>query len=144
MAFLLNRFELVGTLTRDPEMKSTQNGKNFCVLSIAQNEKDSSGNQKTTFLSAFVWGQAAEFACAYSHKGDTVYMEGKVGTKDETIGERRITSIVLTASRFQIVRSKATYNGGSAQPAPSGDTPASSPTSEPEIQLDISSDDLPF
>lgn len=143
MAFTLNRFEAVGNLTRDLELRESTNGRKYCFIGIAQNEKDRQGNEMTTFLNATLFGQPAEYACTYAHKGDTVYIEGRITTRTvEDAGKKR-TETNLNASRFMIVRSVGTKTGVTTPQ----DTPAQTPVSgseDPFEGIDITSDDLPF
>lgn len=147
MAFTLNKFEAVGNLTRDLELRESTNGRKYCFIGIAQNEKDRQGNEMTTFLNATLFGQPAEYACTYAHKGDTVYIEGRITTRTvEDAGKKR-TETNLNASRFMIVRSVGSRAGASTG-ADFGTAPqASAPAADfpdADLQLDISSDDLPF
>ena len=149
MAFTLNRFEAVGNLTKDLELKESANGRKYCFLGIAQNEKDRQGNEMTTFLNATLFGQPAEYACTYAHKGDTVYIEGRITTRtveDAGTGKKR-TETNLNASRFMIVRSVGSRTGASMVADQNMAPQASAPATEfpdADLQLDISSDDLPF
>lgn len=142
MAFTLNRFEVVGNLTRELEIRETTTGRKYCFLGVAQNSKDRQGNESTMFLNVTLWGQPAEYACTYAHKGDTVYLEGTISARTvEDAGKKR-TETSLNANRMMIVRSKtgpsAVQGGATQTSAPASDFP------EADLQLDISSDDLPF
>lgn len=142
MAFTLNRFEVVGNLTRELEIRETTTGRKYCFLGVAQNSKDRQGNESTMFLNVTLWGQPAEYACTYAHKGDTVYLEGTISARTvEDAGKKR-TETSLNANRMMIVRSKtgssAVQGGATQASAPASDFP------EADLQLDISSDDLPF
>lgn len=143
MAFTLNRFEAVGNLTRDLELRESTNGRKYCFIGIAQNEKDRQGNEMTTFLNATLFGQPAEYACTYAHKGDTVYIEGRITTRTvEDAGKKR-TETNLNASRFMIVRSVGTKTGVTTPQDTSVQAPVSG-SEDPFDGIDITSDDLPF
>lgn len=143
MAFTLNRFEAVGNLTRDLELRESTNGRKYCFIGIAQNEKDRQGNEMTTFLNATLFGQPAEYACTYAHKGDTVYIEGRITTRTvEDAGKKR-TETNLNVSRFMIVRSVGTKTGVTTPQDTSVQTPVSG-SEDPFDGIDITSDDLPF
>lgn len=83
--FSLNRAQLVGNLTRDPEMRYTPNGQAVCSFSVATNRRwrDKDGNQQdqTEFHNIVAWGKLAEIANQYLKKGNKVYIEGRLQTR---------------------------------------------------------------
>jgi len=82
--FSLNRAQLIGNLTRDPEMKTLPNGLPVCSFGVATNRRwrDKDGNQKedTQFHEVTVWGKMAEWASQMLAKGKRVYVEGRLQT----------------------------------------------------------------
>lgn len=77
----LNSVNIMGNLTRDPELKYTNSGKSVCNLSIANNRIYSSGGEKVTEVSYFdveVWGAVAENCAKYLSKGRGVIVEGRL------------------------------------------------------------------
>lgn len=77
----LNSVNIMGNLTRDPEMKYTPSGKAVCALSIANNRVYSSNNEKVTEVSYFdveVWGAPAENCAKYLTKGSGIIVEGRL------------------------------------------------------------------
>lgn len=85
MAFSLNRAQVVGNLTRDPEMRYTPNGQAVCNFGVATNRRwrDKDGNQQeqTEFHNIVAWGKLAEFSSQFLHKGNKVYVEGRLQTR---------------------------------------------------------------
>jgi len=78
---MLNSVNIIGNLTRDPEIKYTSSGKSVCNLSIANNRTYTSNGQKTTEVSYFdveVWGVIAENCAKYLAKGRGVAVEGRL------------------------------------------------------------------
>jgi single-strand DNA-binding protein len=76
MAKSLNRVQLIGNLTRDPEIRYTPAGKGVCSLSIANNRVYIKNGEKVTEVSYFdidVWGQVAENCFKYLKKGFRSY-----------------------------------------------------------------------
>ena len=68
----MNKVFLIGNLTRDPEMRSTQSGVPFCNFSIAVNRRfrnAQTGQQETDFLNIVAWRQLAELCGRYLTKG---------------------------------------------------------------------------
>ncbi len=100
----LNKVQLIGNLGRDPEVRSTQNGKKVVTLNIATSEnwKDASGNrvERTEWHRVVIWNEPlGEIAEKYLAKGAKVYIEGKLTTrkwKDPDGHDRYSTEIHLT------------------------------------------------
>ena len=82
--YSLNRAMVMGNLTRDPEMRYTPNGQAVCNFSIATNrrwkDKDGNNQEQTEFHNAVAWGKLAEFTSQWLHKGNRVYVEGRLQT----------------------------------------------------------------
>src|SRR3989304_4876555 len=102
MARSLNKLQLIGNLTKDPEMRYTSNGSAVTNFSIATNRqwKDSSGkeNDEVTFHRVVAWGKLAEICSQYLKKGSKVYAEGRVSNrkwKDQQNVEHMTTEVVL-------------------------------------------------
>lgn len=82
----LNKVQLIGNLTRDPELKALPSGQQVCSFSLATNEtyKDkNTGNkvEKAEFHNCVAWGRTAEIIAQYSKKGSGLYIEGKLQTR---------------------------------------------------------------
>ncbi len=77
----LNSVNVMGNLTRDPELKYTTSGKSICNISIANNRVYSKGGEKVTETSYFdveVWGVVGENCAKYLAKGSGVIVEGRL------------------------------------------------------------------
>jgi len=77
----LNSVNMMGNLTRDPEMKYTPSGKAVCTFAIANNRVYTKNAEKVTEVSYFdvdVWGQAAENCAKYLLKGSGIIVEGRL------------------------------------------------------------------
>ena len=67
---MYNRIILMGRLTRDPELRTTQSGVTMCNFSVAVDRKFQKGTEKQTdFFDIVCWRNAAEFVSKYFHKG---------------------------------------------------------------------------
>ena len=79
----MNKVYLIGTLTRDPELRSTQSGVDVCNFSIAVNRrfKDGNGNQQTDFFNIIAWRQLAGLCNKYLAKGRKVAISGSIQTR---------------------------------------------------------------
>lgn len=89
----MNKVFLIGNLTRDPEMRSTQSGVAVCNFSIAVNRcfKNANGKQETDFLNVIAWRQLAELCGKYLAKGRKVAVTGSIQTRtyDAKDGSKR-------------------------------------------------------
>ncbi len=77
----LNSVNIMGNLTRDPELKSTPSGKAVCKMSIANNRIYVKNNERVTEVSYFdidVWGTVAENCAKYLKKGSGIIVEGRL------------------------------------------------------------------
>lgn len=77
----LNSVNILGNLTRDPEIKYTSAGRSVCNLSLANNRIYSKEGQKVTEVSYFdieVWGVVAENCAKYLSKGSGIVVEGRL------------------------------------------------------------------
>ena len=77
----LNSVNIMGNLTRDPELKYTQSGKSVCSISIANNRVYSRGEEKvkeTSYFDVEVWGAVAENCAKYLTKGSGIIVEGRL------------------------------------------------------------------
>ena len=80
-----NKVTIIGSLGKDPDIKKTQNDKEFAILSVATSEffKDKEGNseQKTEWHNITVFTpHFVNLIKEYPKKGDTVYVEGSLST----------------------------------------------------------------
>jgi len=99
--YSLNKVQLIGNLTRDPEMRQLPTGVAVASFSVATNQvwNDQNGvrQEKAEFHDIVAWRKLAEIAGQILRKGGKVYVEGKLQTREWT-GEdgvkRRKTEIV--------------------------------------------------
>ena len=101
----LNSVNIMGNLTRDPELKYTNSGKSVCNLSIANNRVYSSGGEKVTEVSYFdieIWGVVAENCAKYLSKGRGIIVEGR-------LRQDRWEKDVKTQSRVRIAASSVHF-----------------------------------
>ena len=77
----LNSVNVMGNLTRDPELKSMPSGKGVCRMSIANNRIYTKNGERVTEVSYFdieVWGVVAENCAKYLKKGSGIIVEGRL------------------------------------------------------------------
>ena len=95
---------LWGNLTRDPDFRSTREGKSVCGVTVAISKKY--GNRDiVVFIDCTFWGKTAEIVSEKFHKGDPIYVEGKLEMDqwdDKTTGQKR-SKIKLNARTFSFL-----------------------------------------
>ena len=105
MSGYLNRVQLIGNLGRDPEVRTTQGGKQVVTLNIATSEswrdaQSGERRERTEWHRVVIWNEGlGDIAEKYLVKGAKVYVEGKLTTNkwtDNAGVERYSTEIHLT------------------------------------------------
>ena len=96
----VNKVILVGNLGQDPESRFTPQGTAVTNLSVATNEswKDQNGDiqERTEWHRVVMYGRMAETAVEYMRKGQMVYVEGRLNTReweDQNQVKRKTTEI---------------------------------------------------
>jgi len=88
MARSLNRVQLIGNLTRDPELRYTPSGAAVCTFGIATNRSwtTDSGEKReeVDFHNIVAWRKLAELCSQFLVKGRKVYVEGRLSTRSWT------------------------------------------------------------
>jgi single-strand DNA-binding protein len=86
MARSLNRVQLIGNLTRDPELRYTPQGTAVCSFGLATNRSwtTETGEKKeeAEFHRIVAWNKLAELCSQFLTKGKKVYLEGRLSTKN--------------------------------------------------------------
>ena len=103
MARSLNRVQLIGNLTRDPELRYTPNGTAVCSFSIATNRNwtTDTGEKKdeVEFHRIVSWNKLAELCSQFLTKGRKVFVEGRLTTRSWTAQDgtqKQTTEIVIS------------------------------------------------
>ena len=99
----LNRVQLIGRLGKEPEGKTTAGGSKVCNFSLAVSHhwraSDGTPQQDTDWFQVESWGRLAEICDKYAHKGQLVYLEGRLKTdRYESNGETRYYTKVITSN----------------------------------------------
>ncbi|MFH1534202.1 MAG: single-stranded DNA-binding protein [Nitrospirota bacterium] len=167
MAMSLNKVQLIGNLTRDPELKQIPGGQVVASFGLATNFtwKDQSGEKqsKAEFHNIVAWRKLAEICGQYLKKGSKIYIEGRIQTRDwegEDGTKRYRTEItadnmIMLDSRgggAPMEREAAGIPTETAYASETGDLPDVEPAAaapvaagnEEKKEEDVSIDDLPF
>lgn len=85
----INKFCVMGRLTRDPELKTLENGNKVVnvTLAVDRNYKDKEGKKITDFLNYSLQNKDAERIADFSKKGSIVCLQGSMGDKEIEIGD---------------------------------------------------------
>ena len=80
---MLNCAIIMGRLTADPELKTTQSGISVTSFSVAvdRNYTPKGQERQTDFINVVAWRQTAEFVTRYFHKGSMIAIEGSIQTR---------------------------------------------------------------
>ncbi|NTV41370.1 MAG: single-stranded DNA-binding protein [Candidatus Moranbacteria bacterium] len=160
----LNKVQLIGRLTRDPEIRTTPSGQTVATVGLATNrtwmDKAGQKQEKTEFHNIVIWGRLAEIAGQYLTKGQEAYFEGRLETRSYTGKdgvERKVTDIVAENMQMGSRAQGSGQGGGSYQtrqaqqtsPAPANKPAPTQEENIPTINLDEETDevrleDVPF
>lgn len=123
----LNKAQIIGNLTRDPELKTTNSGSQLVNLAVATNYKTKE-SEKVEYHNVTLWGKLADVANNYLSKGSKVFIEGRIETQSwESEGKKMYRTHIIGQQLIMLnkVEKKTEVT--------------TSPSNEP---IDI--DDLPF
>lgn len=140
----VNKVILVGRLGKDPEVRNLENGATVANFTMATSEtyKDKTTGEKkeiTDWHNIVLWRGLAEITQKYLHKGDMIYVEGKLRTRSwEKDGVTRYTTEIIGDNMTML----STRGGGNTSSNNEGYS--SGPKSEPAPPISGGSDDLPF
>ena len=152
---MINRVILVGRLTRDPDLRSTQSGRSVVSFTLAvdrRKSRDADPNLPTAdFISCVAWSQTAELLSQYTHKGSQIGVEGRIQTRnyeDPNVPGKRVyvTEVVCDSVTFLDTRNSGNnmQNTGAGNSGYYPDPTYEEESADSMPSLDISSDDLPF
>ena len=152
----LNRAQIIGNLTRDPETRTTPNGQTVANFSVATSFvwKDAAGvkQEKPEYHNIVAWGKLAEICQQYLGKGRKVYVEGRLQTRDweGQDGVKRYRTEIVAENMIMLDRAPAAGEGGytprsSAPTAPAATAKNQEPnskTNNPDDEIKV--EDIPF
>lgn len=133
----MNKVELVGRLTKEPEVKLTSNQTAYCNFTVAVDRKfkDKDGNRQADFIICVAWKQTATFIQKYFHKGNRIGLTGSIQTRTFDDNEGRtvyVTEVIVDDVEF-------VESANKTEP-----TTAPAPIPDPEEPIQEPSGELPF
>lgn len=151
MALSLNRVTLIGNVGKDPEIRSTQDGREIASFTIATSEvwKDKTTGEKrerTEWHNVVVFAQhLVNIIKSYVHKGSKLYVEGSLHSRkwqDQAGVERKTVEVVIQSYHGTIMMLE-----GKHSPARTEDMskePISTDDKTPHFEVEHLDDEIPF
>lgn len=99
----MNKVILMGRLTKEPELKQTQQGVSVCSFSIAVNRRFAKeGQQDADFINCIAWRNTAEFITKYFHKGNMIAVVGNIQTRtwEDANGKKQYSTEVIVDEAY--------------------------------------------
>lgn len=124
----MNKAILIGRLTRDPEVKYSQNENSTAVarftLAVDRKFKRAGDTQDADFISCIAFGKTAEFVERYFHKGEKIVVEGRIQTGSYTNKDGvKVYTTDIAVEQVEFAESKGSGGqGGSSRPETSSAT----------------------
>ncbi len=151
---MLNKIFIMGRLTRDPELRRTQNGTAVAgfALAVDRDYKNADGTKDTDFIEVVAWRSSAEFVAKYFTKGRMAVVEGRLQIRDwqdKDGNKRRSAEVVADSVYFGDSKKEGDSSGGSYGGSSGGYKAAGKAVDvEPEAgdfaEVEDEDSDLPF
>lgn len=114
---MLNKIFIMGRLTRDPELRRTQNGTAVAgfALAVDRDYKNADGTKETDFIEVVAWRSSAEFVSKYFAKGRMAVVEGRLQIRDwqdKDGNKRRNAEVVADNVYFGDSKKEGDSSGG--------------------------------
>ncbi len=154
----LNKVQLIGNLTRDPELRYTPTGAAVCTIGLATNRQwtTEAGEKKeeTEFHRVVAWNKLAELCSQLLAKGRKIYVEGRLRTNQwqgQDGAQRNTTEVVI--EDMIILDSKRPMGGDETHGEESAEGVTTEPVLTPQAKPDqplaevteqVNPDDIPF
>ena len=109
---MLNQVVLMGRLTRDVELRTTQSGFSVCSFTLAVDRDRKQGNETVAdFIPCTAWRGAAEFISKYFHKGSLILITGRIESRNYTDKEGN------NRTGYEVSVDRASFTGERAEPS---------------------------
>ncbi len=145
----LNKVQLIGNLTRDPECRYTPNQTQVCSFGLATNREwtNDAGEKQSSveYHNLVVWSKLAEICKNLLNKGSKIYVEGRLQTRDwqgKDGQTRRTTEIVV--ENMILLNSKYVGENSAAAATNQDLSEKQPPVMESKEEVEIDESDIPF
>ena len=107
----MNTVVLVGRLAQDPEVRTTETGKNIVRISLAVNRgfKNPDGIYETDFIDCTLWDGLAKNIGEYCKKGDTVGVKGRIQVSHYEVDNQKKKKVDVIVEKLSFLGSKTQY-----------------------------------
>jgi single-strand DNA-binding protein len=141
---MINNVTLVGRLTKEVDLRFTQNGKAVANGTLAVNRpfKNANGETEADFINIVIWGKPAENTANYTNKGSLIGVTGRIQTRNYENNEGKrvyVTEVVADSVQFLDTKKKEESQQQQTRYTHDPDDPF-----KDAPQTDISDSDLPF
>ena len=153
---MLNHIVIMGRLTRDPELRTTQAGVSVTSFTVAV-DRDfggrDGGERQTDFIDCVAWRSTGEFVSKYFHKGSMMVVSGRLQSRkwqdrdgnNRTSWEINADNVYFGESRRDGDSSRDSYSNNTYSSSyDSGRSSAPAPASNTFVELDDGDGELPF
>ena len=145
----MNKLTIIGNLTRDPELRTTNTGVNVCDFTVAVNRRQrrdaqNNGQPEADFFRVSAWRERGELCAKYLAKGRKVCVIGPVSVRTYTGSDGATrASLEVTADDVEFLSSRSENEAAGAYNAPAA---AAVPPAEPQAAgfTAVETDELPF
>ncbi|OUO20249.1 single-stranded DNA-binding protein [Bacteroides sp. An322] len=143
----LNKVQLIGNVGKDPDVRYLDNGVAVAAFTLATTDRGytlANGTQvpeRTEWHNIVLWNRLAEIAEKYVHKGDKLYIEGKIRSRsyDDQNGIKRYV-VEIFGDNMEMLTPRSVQSG---QPQPMVPNQQPAVSAQPAQQTNAA-DDLPF
>lgn len=106
----MNKFYIIGNLTKDPEISETNSGVKICKFSVAVNRSytNSDGEKKTDFFNCSAWRGLGETIAKYAKRGNKIAVNGSIEMRTYEDGQgvkRNAYDVIVHDVEFLTTRS---------------------------------------
>ena len=138
---MLNTVIIMGRLTRDPEMRTTQSGVSVASFTLAVDRDYSGAEEKQTdFIDCTAWRHSADFVSKYFAKGSMAIVKGRLQIDNYTDNEgnkRKSAKVIADNIYFGESKKSSGQNGGQ-------NTEQIAPASAGFVPVEVDDSELPF
>jgi single-strand DNA-binding protein len=157
MAMSLNKAQIIGNLTRDPEMRQIPGGQIVTTFSVATNftwnDQNGQRQEKVEFHNVVAWRKLGEICGQYLKKGSKIFLEGRIQTRswEAEDGSKKYRTEIIADNMIMLDKKGASGNHQNDQSPHQGlennqqqNTTSDSEQQSQKDEEEVTIDDLPF